>query len=295
MADDIQAIYAAIQARVCAWAADRPDVHAVVLVGSRARSNHAADRFSDLDLILLVDDPVPLVVSRDWLSGFGPVWAAYLDQTGEGEPEWLVLFQGGAKADFVLHAMPATPDGPADLQQALAAIPYGDVVGRGMHVLVDKTASALGGRVSLPDIPALAHPDEAAFTALTERFMVQAVRAARLVYRGDIWRAKFAVDGELKTTLLSLLEWHARARRGLQHDTWYGGRFIGEWADPQAFALLPAAFAALETADLQRALFATLSLFTRLACETAASLGFADPGLRLDEFTRWMTGAIGHE
>jgi hypothetical protein len=32
----------------------------------------------------------------------------------------------------------------------------------------------------------------------------------KFIQRGDTWRAKQAVDGELKECLLRLLEWHAR-------------------------------------------------------------------------------------
>lgn len=53
------------------WAADRPDILAVALVGSHARGQ-ATDR-SDVDLILLVDRPRRYLEKTDWLSRFGVV------------------------------------------------------------------------------------------------------------------------------------------------------------------------------------------------------------------------------
>lgn len=42
----------ALEASIVVWAGGRADVRAVVVVGSRARSLHPADAWSDLDLIL---------------------------------------------------------------------------------------------------------------------------------------------------------------------------------------------------------------------------------------------------
>jgi uncharacterized protein len=45
----------ALRARCCTWAAGRPDVHAVALVGSHARGTARPD--SDVDLVVLTDRP----------------------------------------------------------------------------------------------------------------------------------------------------------------------------------------------------------------------------------------------
>jgi aminoglycoside 6-adenylyltransferase len=84
-------------------------------------------------------------------------------------------------------------------------------------------------------------------------------------------------DSILKEQLLTMMEWHVRAIHGPQHDTWYNGRYLSEWADPQAAAALPATFAAYNPADLRRALQQTLTLYDRLASETAAHLTLSYP------------------
>jgi predicted nucleotidyltransferase len=50
--------------RVTAWARQRPDVHGVALVGSWARD--AAREDSDVDLVVLTDDPDRYVTAEDW-------------------------------------------------------------------------------------------------------------------------------------------------------------------------------------------------------------------------------------
>ncbi|WP_336920815.1 nucleotidyltransferase domain-containing protein [Aquipuribacter sp. SD81] len=58
-------------AGVTRWAGTRPDVAAVALVGSRARGT--AGPGSDVDLVLLVDDPAALLGDGTWVAAvFGP-------------------------------------------------------------------------------------------------------------------------------------------------------------------------------------------------------------------------------
>ncbi|HLE23158.1 MAG TPA: nucleotidyltransferase domain-containing protein [Anaerolineales bacterium] len=57
--------------QVVAWAAEAGEVRAVVLVGSYARGQAGDD--SDVDLVLLVDDPGRLTEDDRWPARFGPV------------------------------------------------------------------------------------------------------------------------------------------------------------------------------------------------------------------------------
>ncbi len=51
-----------------------------------------------------------------------------------------------------------------------------------------------------------------------------------------------------------MTRWHAQAAG---RDTWYGGRFMDEWADPRALAALPQVFPGFERESLQTSLLAT--------------------------------------
>ena len=265
--------YAALEARFLAWAAAQPALRAAVVVGSRARPE-PPHPLSDLDLILFTTTPAVFAAASDWLAALGPIWTAVRNDTGGGDPEWLVLYAGGLKADFVLTPTPES----ASLADRLRASPYRNVYRRGVRVLYNHR-----GPPALPaewlraplDPPLL--PDQAAFTAGLHAAWYAADRAARLLARGDLWRAHQQVDSALKQALLQMLAWHAHARPGAPARTWDDGRDLARWADPAAFAALPAAFAAHAGPDLWRALFATLALFHRLARETAQSLRYPYP------------------
>ena len=92
--------YEELEARLAEWAKDRPEVRAVVTVGSRARGT--ADRWSDLDILILTSDRTALAADPSWLDTFGEAWLTYKDEAGPGDPEWFVMYDGGLKFDAVL-------------------------------------------------------------------------------------------------------------------------------------------------------------------------------------------------
>jgi len=57
--------------QVAEWASDQKDIHAVALVGSHARGEARGD--SDIDLVLLADNPQKYLGDGGWLGQFGPV------------------------------------------------------------------------------------------------------------------------------------------------------------------------------------------------------------------------------
>jgi aminoglycoside 6-adenylyltransferase len=121
-----------------------------------------------------------------------------------------------------------------------------------------------------------------------DKFLLEATRAIRFVARADMWRAKVACDTDLKHLLLGMIEWQAQSKHGLAHDTWYDGRYLSEWADPEVVAALPATFATYQKAALERALQSTLTLYDQLAAETAAQLGFQYPTRGQQAAINWL-------
>ncbi len=280
--------YAQLEHNIGDWARTRSDIQAAIVVGSRARADHPADEWSDLDLILFVGDPTVYVSDMAWLAAFGEVWLSVLDRTGRGDPEWLVVYAGGLKADFVL----ATAGPEMALPKMLAASPYQGVLRRGVRVLFDRnpTGAAPGNAWGcvVYAAPSAAFPTADEFAAAVQRFLLDATRAARLIRRGELWQAKQQCDCALKQHLLAMLEWHARAVHGPAHDVWYDGRYLAEWADPHALAALPRAFAGFDAESLWQALFETLSLYRRLGNEVARRLGYAYPAAADERITTWL-------
>jgi aminoglycoside 6-adenylyltransferase len=273
--DDITCGYMQLTQQIIDWADQEADVRAALLIGSRARTDHPADAWSDLDVLLFVRDPEPYVRSESWVARLGPVWLTFVERTPDGRAwERRVLYEGGLDVDFALN--------PAQWLDHLAAnglVPdIADVVRRGVRVLADK--DHLLANILQQPIPATVpfhQPTSAEFVAAVSDFWYHSLWSAKHLRRGELWWAKAGCDGKLKSLLQQMLEWHAHAVHGAAHDTWMRGRFLEEWADPRAVAQLATVFAHYDRQDIARALWATMELFRWLVAETAQCWQYTYP------------------
>jgi aminoglycoside 6-adenylyltransferase len=241
------------------WAGVRPDVRAVVLVGSQARVDAPADEFSDVDLVVLVDDPDGYAESEAWLEELGDVLLTFVEETAVGgQRERRVLFRSGLEVDFAL--IPASELGRLTAEPEVAS-----VFARGYRVLHDELG--VGEVVAPPPRPA--PPSTAELGRLSHDFWYHALWAAKKLRRGETYVAKQACDCYLKALLVRLLAICSRARDE-SLDTWHRARFLERWAAPQDLSELGGTFARYDEADVACAILATADLFERLERELGA-------------------------
>jgi aminoglycoside 6-adenylyltransferase len=254
--------YERLIGRFVAWAGARDDVRAAVVIGSRARTDHPADAWADLDVIVLAVDPDGLARDAGWAAEIGEPWISFVEPTPDGAGvERRVLFAGGLDVDFAVFGV----------QVALADDFLGqarDVVSRGFRVLLDKDdlLTGLGALAAAAESAPTPPPDAAALLQAASDFWYHAVWTAKHLRRGELWWAKSGCDIHMKGLLRQVLEWDA-ALDG--RDPWFRGRFLEEWADPAVLARLPQAFAAYDEADVWRALTVTMDLFADVARRVA--------------------------
>jgi aminoglycoside 6-adenylyltransferase len=266
--------------KVLAWAEHRPDVRAILVVGSRARRHHPADEWSDLDLEIFVIDSSPYLTGVPQIEEFGVVLVSIPFDKGDGYPEHLVLFEGVHKVDFAFSPI-------EKLHRLIHEQPLDELYERGYYVLLDR--DGLAAQIPEPayNAPPLKRPTEEAFVETVNAFWYHAHQIAKLIRRRDLWNVK-TQDALLKVYLLRVMEWHAQAVRGWEHDTWHSGRFLSEWADAETWAALQESFARFDAADSWRALLATMTLFRRLATETAAHLTYHYPHTLDEQITHFV-------
>ena len=253
-------------AAVADWARKQDDVRALLVVGSHARTDTPADRWSDLDLILIVDDPGPYAEDPSWVGEFGRPVLTFLEDTPVGQRERRVLYETGEDVDFPLF--PVTALERLDRSENAAHL-----LARGYRVLVDRIGlQERLARVAAP-VGQLSKPTQGDYTELASDFWYHALWAAKKLRRGEVFTAKGCLDGYMKDRLVTLLEWHARAVDP-SVDTWHAGRFVEGWADPGALAVLEKAYAYYDVRDVARALWETVDLWQGLEQEVGARLGF---------------------
>jgi aminoglycoside 6-adenylyltransferase len=253
-------------ARIVSWAqADRAAL-ALLLLGSRARSDRPADEWSDTDLILILDDTDGFLADPAWPAPFGTVAITVLEETRFSLRERRVLYADGADLDVVPMTRERMAQHLGDPHALMA-------LGRGHRVLVDKIAIFVGleDRIASAKARGASHPEApepAEFTNVVNDFWYHAVWTARKLRRGELWVARSCLDGHMKRLLLKVIEWRADLA-GARTDHWFDGRFLERWADPSTLTALRDSFAHYDPDDVARALQATMDLFRRLATDLA--------------------------
>ena len=263
--------YERLEQKFLTWAQGQENIRAAVIIGSRARTDHPADEWADLDIILVVNDMQPYVEDAAWVEQIGEAWLTFLERTGDGRSwERRVLFAGGYDVDFAF--VPAAGLSQLDGPPPDAANSFG----RGYRVLLDKDGIVKRMQKYEMQRELPAPPAAGEFLNVVHDFWYHTLWSAKHLRRGEVWWAKGCVDGYLKHLLQCMLEWQAQAARP-GTDTWLRGRFFEEWADPQAVEALHEAFGRYDVEDIWRALVRTMEIFERVSRQTAQLWSIAYP------------------
>jgi aminoglycoside 6-adenylyltransferase len=293
-----------ILAKLVDWAAGQDDLRAIAVVGSRARSDHPADAWSDLDVLLMARRPRRYLARPQWLAAVETPWLTVKEPTPIGGQEiLLVTFEGGAKVDisvvpsraFALAAraigiLRRHPAGisvvPRVARKRLVAL--SDVLNRGLRVVLDKDGVArhLQSR-GLPTLAPTA-PSEHEFLDLVARFLNEQVWIALKMRRGELFVASTLGQSRLSALLLRMIEWHARAGGNRWSPVYEHGRFLEEWAPPQVVCRLGEVFPRYDAAEIWAARFAALDLFRSLAEEVGTRLGYTYPDELEHKVMSWV-------
>jgi len=258
------------------WSTIADNVKATLIIGSQARKNIVADENSDLDIVVFVDDAESFYSSNDWLSEIGLFHVVFIESTMDGGKEKRVLFDGALDVDIIIL--------PYDIIDALPNVETSIAMIRGYSILVDKigVAKKLEQFRAIPPVYDL--PTEQDFVNIINDFWYHAVWTAKKLKRGELWTSKFCLDSYMKWKLLTIAECHTRITKGIEHDTWYGGRFLEQWAEPWVVHELRSCFALYDEESIKEALYSTMSLFRSLALDITKKLKYQYPSVA-DEYT----------
>jgi aminoglycoside 6-adenylyltransferase len=159
----VDRIYNHLITRFLNWAQSQEGIRAVIQVGSRVRQEHPADVWADADLMLYVTEADAYLYATEWLECIAPIWMTVPNCTAGGDPELLVMFEGGYNVDFVFC--------PVGALEWLRDHAYADdTFIRGTCILLDR--DGLATQIPLPDSHSITHrmPSEADFSQLCDRF-----------------------------------------------------------------------------------------------------------------------------
>ena len=260
-------ILAAMKESILKWAYEQEDIRLVIVVGSRARSEHPGSELSDLDLLIFTDNQEFYLSNQDWIARFGTVLFVEkaMSPGPRQEPELMVLYDNFQGVDFVL-----IPAGIINHMSPEQGLP--DIFLRGFEVWVDKenvstsltsAADAQKQNISRPN-----KPSQKEFVHVIQSFLFCAYYIGRVLYQNDLWVAK-SREHDLHSGVLKMMEWHARSKHDWSLDVWHTGKYIETWAEKHVLDRLPKIFAGYEKVPSQIALEECVQLFETMAYEVA--------------------------
>lgn len=207
--------------RIKEWADQRPDIVALVQIGSRVQAGAQPDEWSDYDFQLVTRRPADY---RDTgaIAGLGPLWAAAAQPTFGGVTKVTAILPGAAEADFAVisHAevriafaalrWPALEHfwpsplraGVRDLR--IVACPGWRIIKGGPAW--EQRYARLGTAVPWPPL------DEARFRAICSAYWTGLVWVTKKTLRGELRAAQREFHRHLAEQVWLLLEHEARTQ-----------------------------------------------------------------------------------
>jgi aminoglycoside 6-adenylyltransferase len=284
--------------RFCEWAKERVDIRAGAVIGSRARLDHPADEWADLDLVIVTTDAEFYLSTADWVNELGKPLLTFIEPAATGDrKERRVLFEGMLDVDFAIMPNERNQKLLKATENKQDIVQIANVVARGMRILIDKDSmlTKLQSLVDTMERPAPKKPTPHEFLELISDFLYHAIFTAKHLKRGELWWTVDCLDCRLQSLMKTMMEWHALAVHGGQYDTWFRGRFLEEWAEPKVTSELRNAFAHYDNEDIKRSLLASLNLFRRISKEAANKLNYPYPTETDEQIRKWIEETLEKE
>ena len=257
--------YADIKDSLIRMAEEEIAIKAIIAIGSSVREEVGADEYSDLDLMILTEEPA------EWYSGaypnrLGKVSISFLEPTLGGGKERRCIYDADRDVDMMIFT-------PEQFETALNAGVAGWVMNRGYQVLHDRNQYEARIRRCVTLGHSCPELSEDAFDNLVNDFYFHNIWAYKKLKSGELWAAKMCVDAYLKNHLLKAIELYCYAVE--RKDVWHDGRFIDRWAGDEITKEFPKCFAHYDKQEIKAALVATNQLFERVSRAYAAEKGYA--------------------
>ncbi|MET3697558.1 aminoglycoside 6-adenylyltransferase [Bacillus oleivorans] len=261
--------YEILTEKFVSWAKENDNIRAALILGSRARKDKPADRWSDLDVVIIADQPEALLFQTNWLAQMGNPCITFLEKTAVSDNvERRVLYDDGLDVDF--SVVPSY-----FLKEMATSQEIQGVLARGYKVILDKDNVFKNMKFESFSLSEHQKPNLSEFLNEIHDFWYHAVWTAKKLRRGEILVGKTCCDQYMKHLLLKMIKWQVSAKANWQNiDIWHGSRFFEQWVSSAVLEKLKSVYSRYEEDDIWQALHQTMKLYREIAVETASLLGY---------------------
>lgn len=249
------------------WAHQEDTVHTVLVLGSQVRRDCAGDEWSDLDILLLVDDPQVLLKSDTWLTYLGEVVCVTIEET---PLHWLhltwivkrVLFADNRAVDFSIL--------PYDRVDDALSI-NAEIHANGYQILYDDHPGLIGSKVEATlgtlehNLPRVPSKDE--LYRIVGTLLFHIIFACKKIRRNELWVAVSCINQQVSNLLLELIAYQVNSVSKVPPRLCYGGRFLEQRLDTATQLELVGCFTKYDADDAIQTAGHLLDIVSRLTKE----------------------------
>lgn len=258
------------------------DIHYAIVIGSQARKVRPADEWSDIDIVIVTSDPERYLQDSSWLEGIGiPPRITFVEKAASGGTvERRALFSNGVAVDFSIfpfNCLGEVEESDQVQEEFVKVLRRGVIIIKDEGEMISSFVKQLQSSGRMDQVPGSHEVSEQEFSQSASDFFFHFVWTNRKLNRGELWSAKTCLDCYMKSLLIQMVEWHAKAENSEEYDVWHSGRFIEQWADRSIIAEFHKIFAHYDYHDIESALHSTVRLYARIAKEVAHHYEFNYP------------------
>lgn len=266
--------YAETVEHIRLWAQQEKDVHCVLILGSQVRKDFEGDEWSDLDVLLLVDNSDIFRQTNTWLAFLGEVLCEIVE---EAYLDWIqltwytkrILLTDNRAVDFSIMPYERIED-ILSLNAEIHANGYQVIYDAGP----DRVAPKIEATLATLTEDASKVPTEDELWQTIQTLLFQLIFASKKLKRKELWVAVSCINQQVSHQLLALIEFHTVSVVGAPQRIRYEGRFLEQrMASPLVEKLAPC-FAKYDTQDAIRTIHHLLGLSYCLAQDICEKNGY---------------------
>ncbi len=256
------------------WAQQEKNVHCVLILGSQVRKDFEGDEWSDLDVLLLVDNPDVFRQTNTWLAFLGEILCEIIEEV---YLDWIqltwytkrILLTDNRAIDFSIMPYERIED-VLSLNAEIHANGYQVIYDAGPDWVAPKIEATLA--VLKEDVPRVPTEDELWRTI--QILLFQLIFASKKLKRKELWVAVSCINQQVNHRLLELIEFHTNSVVGAPQRIRYEGRFLEQRMAPPLVEKLAGCFAKYDTQDAIRTIHHLLDFSYCLAQDICEKNGY---------------------
>ncbi len=201
------------------------------IIGSRAQNTPYQNKFSDLDIEIIVKDRDKWAENLEWLNAIGPKKFAYLQKPSDGNGIQIrALFNDMSMVDFVFLNEEEFNKAYSDKQF------INGVFGRGVITLFDKD-NLLDKFTDTQKSNLISKLTPEKLNTEYKDLLFHLIYAKNKVSQGELLVAKDTIDTSVRKSLIKIIRWQEHLSHP-EKDLWHRSRHFEKWASPHNQSLI---------------------------------------------------------